>query len=291
MTKITRLALFCLLTLSLALCGCSGLLSDQDSSLRTQVAQHEQILQQLSVVQPVQADTWSQVQSMRQEVNSLRGEIDALNHAFNQTGGTQNLADTVARLDRALRLIEAQLSMDLLLNTPAIAQPNYAATIPVSSTQSVSQMSSPGTSTGYPSTTGYSPTGIGQSSQPEMSQSIYDSGLVAFNNRRYEAALSYFANFTNSYPNDNNTANAYWWQGESHFQLGNYAAAALAYENVIANFPNSDKAPGAYLKQGMCFLNLNRREAAKERFSQLIEKYPRATEASRAQQEINNNRL
>ena len=73
--------------------------------------------------------------------------------------------------------------------------------------------------------------------------------------------------------------------------MKNYAAAALAYEKVISGFPNSNKAPASYLKQGMSFLQLSKKDAARERLNQLIAKYPKAPEATRARQEIQNNKL
>lgn len=86
-------------------------------------------------------------------------------------------------------------------------------------------------------------------------------------------------------------ANAWFWQGESGYQLKKYAEAALAYEKVISEFPNSNKAPDAYFKQGMCFVNLDKKAAARERLNQLIKKYPKAPQARRAQQIIKEKKL
>lgn len=36
---------------------------------------------QLSGVQPAQADTWAQVQSLRQEMSAVKGQIDDFNNA------------------------------------------------------------------------------------------------------------------------------------------------------------------------------------------------------------------
>ena len=55
------------------------------SALQNRVNQQEQTIRQLasqlSNVQPAQADTWAQVQSLRQEMATLKGQIDNLNYA------------------------------------------------------------------------------------------------------------------------------------------------------------------------------------------------------------------
>lgn len=61
----------------LALGGCAQMTG---GNLQRQVDANEQAIRQinsqLSGVQPAQADTWSQVQALRQEVAALRGDMD-----------------------------------------------------------------------------------------------------------------------------------------------------------------------------------------------------------------------
>lgn len=280
---------------SLVLAGCTGTTSDYDV-LKAQVTQHEQALQQLNMqlsgVQPAQADTWSQVQSMRQEIASLRGEVDTMSHSFTQAGGAQAMSNMLARHDRALRLIETQLAMNLQLDDATAALP---ATTPAGTPGTARPGATvPGTAT--PSSPGSAavtvpPAASVDPAKADMAQALYDSGMTAFNERRYDQALKAFTDFTGAYPQHKLVSNAWFWQGESNYQMKNYAAAALAYEKVISGFPNSNKAPASYLKQGMSFLQLGKKDAARERLNQLIKKYPKAPEATRARQEIQNNKL
>ncbi|MCH5277834.1 MAG: tol-pal system protein YbgF [Desulfovibrionaceae bacterium] len=294
-----------LLTLAcLTLAGCTAT-SDYDI-LKAQVTQHEQALQQLNMqlsgVQPAQADTWSQVQSMRQEIASLRGEVDTMSHAFTQAGGAQAMSDMLARHDRALRLIEAQLAMKLQLDEPAGGLP-MAAPGPVSGAPGVPGTapgavlpSAPGTVAGSTMVT-TPPAGAAGVTPPadassvDIAQALYDSGYKAFSERRYEQALNAFTDFTKVYGQHKLISNAWFWQGESNYQMERYEAAALAYGRVIESYPNSNKAPGAYLKLGMSFLKLGSKDAARDCLNQLITKYPKAHEATRARQEIKNNKL
>ena len=280
---------------SLVLAGCTGMTGDYDV-LKAQVTQHEQALQQLNMqlsgVQPAQADTWSQVQSMRQEIASLRGEVDTMSHSFTQAGGAQAMADMLARHDRALRLIETQLAMDLQLDDAAAGLPATSpagtpgTVLPGSTIPAATAPSTPASTT--VTTPPSAPVDPGK---VDMAQALYDSGMTAFNDRRYDQALKAFTDFTGAYPQHKLVSNAWFWQGECNYQMKNYAAAALAYEKVISGFPNSNKAPASYLKQGMSFLQLGKKDAARERLNQLIAKYPKAPAATRARQEIQNNKL
>lgn len=73
---------------SLALAGCAG---NQISAMQARLDQQEQQIRmlssQLSGVQPAQADTWAQVQSLHQEMSSVRGQIDDFNNATASVGG------------------------------------------------------------------------------------------------------------------------------------------------------------------------------------------------------------
>ncbi len=241
----------------------------------------QQIQGQLSGIQPAQADSWSQLQAVMQELALIRGELDNLKNSTAGLGGIAELGNVVAKHDAALRLLESQLALDFKLDS---AQAPYNSnrgqvtppTIPTPQNQEQAQtlqpvVTPPAVQTAEPTNT-------------NTAQALYDSGINNFNQRDYTAALKAFVDFTKVYPNHNLVSNAWFWQGESHYQLKNYAAAALAYQNVIKSFPNSIKAPASYLKQGMSFIALNRIEAAKEVLNYLVTNYPKATEAKRAEQ-------
>ena len=273
-----------------ALPGCLPASSSDYDVLRAQVAQHNQILSQLNTqlsgVQPAQADTWQQVQAMRQEIASLRGDVENLSHGFNQAGGASAMAEMLARHDRALRLIETQLAMPLQLDeAAAFSGPTYTpsyAPSPMETSPVVTRVPSATPQT-TPSSTVTSPARPGA---VDTAQALYDAGMASFAARKYEQGLKSFADFAEAYPNHSLVSNAWFWQGECHFELKNYAAAALAYEKVISGYPNSNKAPDSYFKQGLSFVRLDRKEAARERLNQLISQYPRSVYATRAKQEL-----
>ncbi len=105
-------------TLLLGGCAASG-----GQNLEQRVQQHDAQLRQL---QPNQADTWNQMQAMRQELNALKGQMDDLNNA----GGARALVDRVRRHDAALRQVNTNMALNLDLGEPMGATASAAPSLP-----------------------------------------------------------------------------------------------------------------------------------------------------------------
>ncbi|MDR3357588.1 MAG: tol-pal system protein YbgF [Desulfovibrio sp.] len=86
--------------------------SVQSRNLEQQVQQQDVQLRQL---QPVQADLQNEVQTLRAEINSLKGQLDDLQIA----GGARALVERVNRQDAALRQIDNKMALNLDLGHPA----------------------------------------------------------------------------------------------------------------------------------------------------------------------------
>mgnify|MGYP003071112202 CR=1 FL=1 len=79
--------IFPLLLGSLVLTGCAnGQIDAMQMRLNQQEQQIRLLNSQLSGVQPAQADTWAQVQSLRQEMSAVKGQIDDFNNATAAAG-------------------------------------------------------------------------------------------------------------------------------------------------------------------------------------------------------------
>jgi tol-pal system protein YbgF len=228
----------------------------QIQQILSQVGQVEQVL-------PGQAEMWAQMQNMRQEINMLNGKIDDLQRGGGDSEAGQ-LRDRVARLETLMRQIASQLAINADgLNT------SDAGTYPPAS--------------GRPTPPAASGEGAGGGTV-NTATALYESGIKAFDQRRYKDAVVAFKDFAVAYPKHNLTGNAHFWEGESYFQLQDYARAALAYQEVIAKFPGSAKVQSAMLKQGIALHNAGKKPAAQERLQDLIKRYPTSPEASRAKQ-------
>lgn len=308
--RTTRQALILLSAFAgtLALTGCVN--QNQVDSMQSRLMQQEQQLQmlnsQLSGVQPAQADTWAQVQSLRQEMSSVRGQIDDFNNATASAGGLPGLAQRVNTHHSALQAIATQFDMNLNLDAPAdptaTGMPPGMAGVPGMEGQ---QPSVPqGMPQGMPQTgqmpaqqppappvqqPAQQPAQQPSSAQKDTATVLYDAGMKSFNARNYKQAFNSFRDFTDTYPQHRLVSNAWFWRGECNFQLGSFPAAALDYEQVISKYPSSGKAAASYLKQGMCFIKTGKKDAARFRLEELIKKFPKSPEATRAQQVLKEN--
>ena len=281
-----NMRVFCLIAATLpALISCT---SQQDiDTLTMRMNKNEQQIKTLSSqvgnveqVLPGQAEMWAQVQSMRQELNILRGQIDELNAKT----GSETLSDmgktrtATERLEVALRQMAAELGMNIeALNTPSDSG-DYA------STQPGRQSTLAPTSSTISATTGATPPVTAQPQGADMATTLYNAGMDSFGKRNYKDAIKAFTDFTKTYPSHKLTGNAHFWRGESYFQLKDYATAALAYQEVYTKFPGNAKMQSAMLKQGMAFYHAGKKDAMKARFDELAKKYPNSPETARAKQ-------
>ena len=212
--------IFPLLLGSLVLTGC---VNSQMDAMQMRLNQQEQQIRllssQLSGVQPAQADTWAQVQSLRQEMSAVKGQIDDFNNATAAAGGLPGLAQRVNNHEAA---------------TPGMADATAAPAMQPQQAAPAPQQAAPQTQ-----------------AQSDIAKALYDNGVQSFNARNYKQALKSFSDFTDTYAKHRLISNAWFWRGECNYQLGNFPAAALDYEQVISKYGSSGKAASAYLKQGM----------------------------------------
>jgi len=235
----------------------------QIQMLLSQIGQVEQVL-------PGQAEMWSQMQTMRQEINVLHGRVED-----SQGGGVEMIRDRLNRLESVVRLMAEQLGINVdVLNVASVGGHDTM--------HSPGAFSPPGAQT--------PPSAAPGAQNQNGSTTLYDAGIRAFDARRYKDAVVAFMDFAAANPNHRLTGNAHFWQGESYFQLKDFARAALAYQEVIANFPGNSKIPSAMLKQGMALYHADRQAVGRERLQEVITRYPNSPEAGRARQFLAQNK-
>jgi tol-pal system protein YbgF len=245
-------------------------------TLEQQVSRHDGQIQkilsqmgQVEMVLPGQAEMWSQMQTMRQELNSVQGRLEDFGAQVSGEGGGEfaRMKDRADRMEVLLRQIASQLAIstksldaETPLATPPLVTPPPAESSPASSG---------GTDT---------------------ATTLYEGGVNAFGRGRYQDAIVSFKDFLASFPKHELAGNAHFWEGESYFQIKDYPRAALAYQEVIAKFPGSAKLQSAMLKQGIALHNAGKKDAARQRLNELIKKYPKSPEAGRAKTFLQQNK-
>lgn len=92
--------------------GCAPMSGTSDEpTLEERIALQDRQLRQ---IQPQQADTWNEVQAMRQEIAELKGQLDDLKNV----GGARALVSKVQQHDTALHKVNDNMALNLNLGEP-----------------------------------------------------------------------------------------------------------------------------------------------------------------------------
>ena len=174
--------IFPLLLGSLVLTGCAnGQIDAMQMRLNQQEQQIRLLNSQLSGVQPAQADTWAQVQSLRQEMSAVKGQIDDFNNATAAAGGLPGLAQRVNNHEAALQAIATQFGMELPVaaapgapgaapSAPGMPDSTAAAPVPAAPAMQPQQAAAPAPQQAAPQT----------QAQGDIAKALYDNGVQSF---------------------------------------------------------------------------------------------------------------
>jgi tol-pal system protein YbgF len=112
---------------------------------------------------------------------------------------------------------------------------------------------------------------------------LYVQALEAFNKLEYSNALTLWHAMTDNYPEYTLVSNAFFWQGEAHYQMQDFDNAIVKFNRVIEQYPQSSKYPAALLKAGLSCFALYKYKEGELRLKELMEKFPNKAEAKRAE--------
>lgn len=264
---------------------------------------------QLRQMQPRQADTWNEVQTMRQEINQLKGQLAELNKT-GSSSATSPLAqsDGDGPIGTAMTVTQTPVypsshsyePVTGITPSPGNAPESsaYNTTVNVQSPPSAS----PG-SYGLPQeNTPLAPSeetwgkADPQSAPPapepkkDLALALFEAGENAYNARQYQDAEKSFSDFLKNYSSNPKAAQAQFYLAECKFQRNRFPEAALEYNTVITKYSKSSSTPEALLKQGIAFSKMGQPDAAKKRMQEVISKYPNSPQASRAKNFLKTNK-
>jgi tol-pal system protein YbgF len=112
---------------------------------------------------------------------------------------------------------------------------------------------------------------------------LYAQALEEFNRLEYSNALTLWHAMTDNFPEHTLVSNAFFWQGEAHYQMQDFDNAIVKYNRVIEQYAQSSKYPAALLKAGLSCFALYKYEEGELRLKELIGKFPNRAEAKRAE--------
>ncbi|GEM_PF-5198001 len=126
--------------------------------------------------------------------------------------------------------------------------------------------------------------GGGKSAEPAQQPAVkkkvdpvtaaYQKPLRAYNNKKYDRAISLFKEFIDRYPQHSLADNASYWLAECFYAKSDFAGAVFLFKKMLNEYPQGNKVPDALLKIGYSYLFLNKPQDAKPFLERAAREYP-----------------
>ena len=213
------------------------------------------------------------LESLKTEINTLRGEIEVQGHVIDQL--KQKQRDLYTDLDRRLELSGSNNTSDDPSNDLQVLDTNANQEI-INENDTVSEQSLVIETT----------SDIGQNGDinseeklidPQEAEKYYRSAFKLLKESQYDQALLAFKSFLKDYPDSAFSNNAQYWIGEANYVMQNYEIAINEYQALLNTYPNSQKISHASLKIGYSYAELGNIADAKKILKEVIRQYPDTT--------------
>ena len=216
------------------------------------------------VVRRVLADTQSDLQAQRRQIQTLLGQSEVLQH----TGSKD--ADKGVSLEARVAALEAargRPAPEAVGAAPAAESPRDAGAaappVPGAAGQELAALE------------GVAP-----------GEDEYRMALALVQQENYAEAVPRLRSYLRKHPDTPLSDNAQYWIGESYYAQRDFNNAILAFYDVTRRYPKGDKVCAAMLKQGFAFAELGDAADARIVLERLIQAHPDCEEAVRARAKL-----
>jgi tol-pal system protein YbgF len=203
----------------------------------------------------------SELELLREEVRSLRGGVEALQHEGE--GAATRQRDQYLDLDQRLQSLERRTRGEPISSVPP-----------------------PGGAAPTGGTVVASGTAAGAGRAATDDRASYQAALELLRQGRYPQAEAGFRQFLADFPQSELADNGQYWLAETHYVNRDFPAALAGFRAVLDNYPNSRKVPDALLKVGFCEYELQNWGNARAALEKLVADYPDSTAARLANQRL-----
>ena len=222
------------------------------SAQRMSLAERIGVLEQQAGNNDATVDLLRQVNMLKDEVTSLRSQVEELNHSMDQLKTTSR----AQFLDMDERLEELESGGATPRSPSARVEPAVSAPVsPVSERP--------------PSVRG----DAGKLAAGADEQATYDAAFTVLKNGDYVESARLFHSFLGHYPAGVYAPNALYWLGESFYVTQNYKLAVEQFQALLQRYPTHDKASGALLKIGLAEQGLGQVEAAERTLTEVTTRF------------------
>lgn len=207
------------------------------------------------------ADLLFQLETLQQEVQSLRGQLEEQGHELQLMKSSQR--DRYIDLDKRISLLMSASSAPSPQTTAVVqslppSQPTIKETAPVVNNALPTSPLAP----------------VVLQPPSASSQQAYNDAYGLIRQRNFDEAEVSLAEFVNVYPDNTLTGNGYYWLGEVKLVQGKAREALTAFSTVIQRFPGHNKEPDSLYKLGTVSDQLGDTGKAKNYLQDVIRRFP-----------------
>jgi tol-pal system protein YbgF len=238
-------------------------LTTRQDEVAGRLAKLEQTVQQQAQNQPV-LDLANQMQVMREELRTIRGQLEVLSN--NVEANAKRQRDMYVDLDTRLRRFEQ--------SAPAAAPGLPGAPGPA-----------PGAAATPPAAAAAAPAAVSGAAAADE-QRVYEAAQQQRRMGNYQAAIVAFQNFVLQFARSPLAHRAQYWIGDSYYNLRDFKNAIANQQKLIATYPDSASVPDALLNMASSYIELGDHAAAKKTMDTLVAKYPATDAAEKARRRL-----
>jgi tol-pal system protein YbgF len=206
-------------------------------------------------VQDVQANSGARLDTMSTQVQGLSDNLEEIKSRLGKLN--QQLVD----LQNSVQSLDAKLSGSAPPAVSGSANPTASSAVPSSS----------------------SAPAPGSAPSADM---LYQNGLRDIQGGKYELARSEFLDYLKYYAKTDLASNAQFYLGEIAYQQKKYDQAVSEYDKVLSNYPNSFKLAPAQLHRAMAFIELGQKTSGIRELREIVKRYPGTEEDRRARAKL-----
>lgn len=206
-------------------------------------------------------DLYNQIQTLKQQVSDLRGQLEVLNNKIRVTQKQQK--DMYVDLDTRLRRLEQAGGAG-----GTVPPTSGAASAPDTASAVVTNGSS--------------------TADTAAAQRAYDAAQKLRSRGDYKGAIAAFEKFLKDYPGSALAPRAQYWIGDSQFNMHDYAGAIKSQRTLLSAYPDSSSASDALLNLASSQKELGDSVGARATMQDLIKRFPDSTAAGKAKERLAN---
>ncbi len=206
-------------------------------------------------VQDVQANSGARLDTMSTQVQGLSDNLEEIKSRLGK------LNQQLVELQNSVQSLDAKLSGSAPASVSGGANPTASSAVPPSS----------------------SVPPVGSAPSADM---LYQNGLRDIQGGKYDLARSEFLDYLKYYGKTDLASNAQFYLGEIAYQQKKYDQAVSEYDKVLSNYPNSFKLAPAQLHRAMAFIELGQKASGIRELREIVKRYPGTEEDRRARAKL-----